>query len=82
LSGALRNCHLFEGVSPSLTILVLLNGNAKMANQKRKKFFEMISSYLNRSCSKIDGIHFTSSAAGGLVLIAFFRKAMSGKINP
>jgi hypothetical protein len=39
VEGRVKKLSLFEGLGPSLTILALRNGNAKMANQKRKKVF-------------------------------------------
>jgi hypothetical protein len=39
VEGCAKKLSLFEGVGPSLTILAQRNGNAKMANQKRKKVF-------------------------------------------
>jgi hypothetical protein len=39
VEGHVKKLSLFEGLGPSLTILAPRNGNAKMANQKRKKVF-------------------------------------------
>jgi hypothetical protein len=39
VEGRVKKLSLFEGLGPSLTILAPRNGNAKMANQKRKKVF-------------------------------------------